>query len=103
MSLRRILGNRWHEYMSNDLVLREVGLRQVTCIRECQLSLDWHVARLPAEDPDHRDPRCWTLPKGRSHASCLRQVESCLKDTCVVGLALSGRWLDGGQGSTVAR
>ena len=51
MSLRRILGYRWHDYISNDLVLREAGLRQVTCIvRERQLRLYGHVARLPAED-----------------------------------------------------
>ena len=49
--------------MSNDLVLRVAGLRQVTCIvRERQLRFYGHVARLPAEDPAHqilsfRDPR----------------------------------------------
>ena len=32
MSLRRILGYRWQDRMSNDLVLREGRLRQVTCI-----------------------------------------------------------------------
>ena len=31
-SLRRILGHRWHDYMSNDLVLSEAGLKQATCI-----------------------------------------------------------------------
>ena len=37
----------------NDLVLREAGLRQVTCIvHERQLRL--YVARRPAEDPAHR-------------------------------------------------
>ena len=47
-----ISGYRWHDYMSNDLVLNEAGLRQVTCIvRERQLRLYGHVARLPAEDP----------------------------------------------------
>ena len=45
---RRILCYRWHEYMSNDLVHREAGLRQVTCIgRERQLRLYAHVARRP--------------------------------------------------------
>ena len=40
MSLRRILGYRWHDYMCNDLGIREAGLRQVTCIvRERQLRL----------------------------------------------------------------
>ena len=32
MSLRRILGYRWHYYISNDLELREAGLSQVICI-----------------------------------------------------------------------
>ena len=55
MSLRRILGYRWHDHMCNDLVLREAGLRQATCIfRERQLRLYWHVERLHAEDPAHR-------------------------------------------------
>ena len=45
MSLRRILGYRWHDYMSDDLVLREAGLSQATCIvRERQLRLYGHVA-----------------------------------------------------------
>ena len=69
-------------YMSNDQVLREAGLRQVTCIvRERQLRLYGHMARLPAEDPAQRilscrDPRGWTMPSGRPHASWLHQVES---------------------------
>ena len=56
ISLRRILGYRWHDYMSNDLVLREAGLGQVTClVRERQLRLYGFVARWdPAEDPAHR-------------------------------------------------
>ena len=50
-----------------------------------------HVARLIPEDPAHRiiscrDPRGWTMPKGRPHASGLRQVESYLKDTGMAGL-----------------
>ena len=79
--------------MSNDLALREAGLRQVTCIvRERQLRLYGHVARLPAEDPAHwilscRDPGSWTMLKGRPHASWLRHVESYLKDTGMTGLA----------------
>ena len=82
MSLRRILGYRWHDYISNDLVLMEAGLRQVTCIvRERQLRLYGHVARLPAEDPalrilSRRNPRGWTMPSGRQHAPWLRHVES---------------------------
>ena len=32
VSLHQILGYWWHEYISYDLVLRQAGLRQVTCI-----------------------------------------------------------------------
>ena len=47
MSLRRILGYRWHDNMSIDLVLREAGLREVTClVRERQLCLYRHLVRL---------------------------------------------------------
>ena len=68
------------------------GLGQITYIvRERQLRLRWHVARLPAEDRAHRirswrDTRGWTIPSGRPHSSCLRQVESYLKDTGMAGL-----------------
>ena len=61
--------------MSNDLVLGEAGLRQVTyIIRERQLRIYGHVARLPGEDPanlilQYRDPSGWTIPRGRPHAS----------------------------------
>ena len=93
MSLRRILGYRWHDYMTNDLVLMEAGLRQVTCIvRERQLRLYSHVARLPSEDPAHpilfwRDPRGWSMPSGRPHASWLRKMESYVEDAAMAGLA----------------
>ena len=41
--------------MSNNLVLRQAGLRQVTCIvHERRLRLYGIVTRLPAEDPAHR-------------------------------------------------
>ena len=40
------------------------------------------------------------MPRGRPHASWLRNVESYLKDA---GLALPGRWRDGGRRSTVGR
>ena len=41
--------------MSNDLVLRKAGLRQVIgIVRERQLRLYGHLARLLAEDPAHQ-------------------------------------------------
>ena len=88
-----ILAYWLYAYMSNDLVLREAGLRLVTCIvRERQLRLYGHVARLPADDSAHwifscRDPSAWTMPRGRPHASWLRHVESYLKNTGMAGLA----------------
>ena len=46
-------------YMSNDLVLKEAGLRQVTFMkRKRHLRLYGHVARLPAEDSAHRIFSC---------------------------------------------
>ena len=65
---------------------------QLTQTRERQLRLYGHVARLPAEDPAHRilscrDARGWTVPKERSQASCLRQLESYLRDMGIAGLA----------------
>ena len=102
--------------MSNDLVLREAGQRQVTCIvRERQLRLYGHVARLSAVDPAHRilccrDPRGCTMPKGLSRASCLRQVESYPKDMemiddCLVDgqTGIEGAPSQGQRGDTLLR
>ena len=36
------------------------------------------------------------MPRGRPHASWLRQVEVYLKNTGMTGLASPGRWPDGG-------
>ena len=77
--------------MSYDLVLREAGLRQITCIvRERQLRLYGHVARLHTGVSTHqilscRDPK--GLPRGRPQASWSRQVEFYFRDTGMAGLA----------------
>ena len=47
--LRRILDYRWHDYMSNDLVLREAGFKEVDCVnyfvvRERQLRPYGHAS-----------------------------------------------------------
>ena len=60
--------------------------------RERHLRLNGYVVRLPTEDPAHRilhcrDPRGWTMPRGRLQASWLRQVVSYLKDSGMAGLA----------------
>ena len=55
MSLRRILGYSWLEFVSNERLLRETQMRFVTCIvREHQLRLYGHVARFPDADPAHQ-------------------------------------------------
>ena len=94
MALRRILGYRWSDRKSNHDVLKEAGMRLVTCmIRERQLRLYGHVARLPESDPVHqilscRDPRDRSRPVGRPHPSWLRPMEEYLKDVKgVTGLA----------------
>ena len=51
-SLRRILGDRWSDFVSNEQLLRETQMRFVTCmVRERQLQLYGHVAHFPDADP----------------------------------------------------
>ena len=59
-----------------------------------------HVAQLAAEDPAHqilscRDPSSWTMPRGRPHASWLRQAESYLNNMGMTGTATA--WTMGGE------
>ena len=85
-SLRRILGYRWSDFVSNERLLRETQMRFVTCIvHEHQLRLYGHVARFPDADPAHqiisgREPREWRRPMGRSRSSLLQQVDRHLKE-----------------------
>ena len=85
-SLRRILGYRWSDFVSNERLLRETQMRFVTCIlRECHLQLYGHVARFPDADPAHqilsaREPREWRRPMGRPRASWLQQLDQHLKE-----------------------
>ena len=69
------LGYRWLDRASNQRLLRETGMRFVTCInRECQLRLFGHVAPLPEADPA-RQVRCtgeltsWRRRRGSPCAS----------------------------------
>ena len=84
-SLRRILGYRWSDIVSNEQLLRETQMRFVTCIVcEHQLRLYGHVAHFPDADPAHqilsaREPREWRRPMGRPRASWLQQVDRHLK------------------------
>ena len=56
--------------MSNDLVLKEARMNQVTCIvRERELRLHGLVARLLAEDPAHQI-RFLSKYEGLDYAEC---------------------------------
>ena len=96
-SLRRILGYRWSDFVSNERLLRETQMRFVTFIvRERQLRLYGHVARFPDADPAHqilsaRESREWRRP--------MQQVDRHLKE---MGMAryLPGGWPDRGPWST---
>ena len=85
-SLRRILGNRWSDFVSNERLLRETQMRFVTCIvHERQLQLYGHVARFPDTDPAHqilsaREPREWRRTMGQPRASLLQQIDQHLKE-----------------------
>ena len=80
-SLRRILGYRWDNFISNQRLLEETGMRYLTCIiRERQLRHFGHVARFPEADPVHRilsvrDPVGAKRPRGRPPLSWLQQVD----------------------------
>ena len=95
-SLRRILGYRWSDFVSNERLLRETQMRFVTCIVcECYLhSLYGHVVRFPDADPAHQilsasQPHEWRRPMGRSHASWLQQVDQHLKE---MGMGQASAW-----------
>ena len=80
ISLRRILGYRWQDRVSNQKVLSRVRMSRVTClIRECQLHFYGHLVRFPMDDPAHRflnakDPVEWNRRRGRPNSSWLTQL-----------------------------
>ena len=94
-SLRRILGYRWSDVVSNERLLRETQMRFVTCIvRERQLRLHGLVARFPDAAPAHqilsaREPREWRRPMGRPRSSWLQQVDQHLKE---MGMGQASAW-----------
>ena len=94
-SLRRILGYRWSDFVSNERLQRETQMRFVTCIvHEHQLRLYGHVARFRDADPAHqilsaREPREWRRPMGQPHASWLQQVYQNLKE---IGMGQASAW-----------
>jgi len=94
-SLRRILGYRWSDFISNDRLLEESRMRQVTCIiRERQMRLFGHVARFPDVDPakrilNVRDPRGWVRPVGRPRITWLQQMDRYLDE---LGMGRATAW-----------
>ena len=97
-SLRRILGDCWSDFVSNEWLLRETQMRFVICIVcERQLRLYGHVARFPDAEPAHlilsaREPRELRRPMSRQHASWLQQVDQHLKE---IGMGQTSAWGDG--------
>ena len=92
-TLRRILGIRWQDHVSNQTVLERAGMRCVNCqIWERQLRFYGHVVRFPPSDPANRilsapDPRGWRRPTGRPRARWLEQLETHLGSVRVSGRA----------------
>ena len=85
-SLRKIIGFRWSDFVSQEWMPRETQMRVVTCIiREHQLQLYGHVAHFPDADPAHqilslREPPEWKRPMNPLCASWLQQVDQHLME-----------------------
>ena len=90
-SLRRIMGYRWFDLVSNERLLCEADMRPVTCqITKRQLQLFGHVARRPESDPAHgvvsaETNREWRRARGRPQNSWLGQVDRMCWDVLRVG------------------
>ena len=89
--LRRIMGYRWYDYVTNERLLRETESRHITCIvRQRQLQFYGHVARFKDVDPAHRviserDPPEWRRPRGRPQNSWLRNVDRHCRELLGIG------------------
>ena len=96
MSLRRIMGYRWYDFVSNERLLRETDSRHVTSIIcERQLRLYGHVARFPEIDPAHRvisagDNPEWRRPRGRPRNSWLGKVDRSCRE--MFGMGRAAAW-----------
>lgn len=93
-SLRRILGYRWDDFVSNERLLQETGMRLATClIRERKMRFYGHMARLPTTDPAYqilsaKTSGMWRRPRGRPRATWLRQID-CLCQELGMGRELA--------------
>ena len=75
-SLRKILGYRWYEFMSNDRLLEETSMKNISeLVFERRMSMFGHAARLSPNDPAHRilscgNPPGWKRGRGRPPNQC---------------------------------
>ena len=87
--LRRIMGYRWFDHVTNERLLRETESRPITClVRQRQLQFYGHVARFKDVDPAHkivseRDNLEWRWPRGRPQNSWLRNVDRYCREQLV--------------------
>ena len=90
-ALRRIMGYRWDDFVTNERVLREAGMSQVTCmIRQRQLRLFGHVARFPESDPvsrviSQRISPAWRRPRGRPPVTWLQRIDGHCREMGLAG------------------
>ena len=95
MSLQRILGCRWSDFVSNEWLLMETQMRFVIhIVCEHQLQLYGHVARFSDADPDYqilsaRELCEWRRSMGQPRASCLQQVDRHLEE---MGMGQVSAW-----------
>ena len=89
--LRRIMGYRWDDFVSNQRLLRETESRPITSIvRQRQLRLYGHVARFPEADPAYQvlfvpnNPE-WVRPRGRPRRSWLEQIDQSCRELLTMG------------------
>ena len=94
--LRRIMGYRWNDFVSNQRLLRETESCSVTSIvQERQLRLYGHVARFPNVDPAHRvlsagNNPAWRRPRGRPRNSWLGNVDRSCRE--LLGMGRVAAW-----------
>ena len=94
--LRRIMGYRWYDFVSNQRLLRETDSTPITwTVRQRQLRLYGHVARYPEADPAHRvvsvrDNPEWRRPRGRPRSSWLEQVGRSCEE--ILGMGRGPAW-----------
>ena len=95
-SLRRIMGYRWDDFVSNERLYRETDSRPITgIVLQRQLRLYGHVARYPVTDPSSRvvtarDNPEWRRRRGRPQSSWLGQVDASCRE--LLGMGRGPAW-----------